>query len=52
MRTHGAAPARKLRRVVDSKNVVAVGISEKVTLGKRTGTLAPHFLRKTKEAAQ
>ena len=49
MRTHGAAPARKLRRVVDSKNVVADGISEKVTLGKRTGTLALTFYVRQKK---
>lgn len=49
MRTGGVAPARKLRRVVDSKNVVAVGISEKVTLGKRTGTLALTFYVRQKK---
>jgi hypothetical protein len=35
--------ARAIRRVVDTKNVVAVGISEKVTEGKPTGTLALTF---------
>jgi hypothetical protein len=34
---------RTIRRVVDTKNVVAVGISEKVSLGKPTGTLALTF---------
>ena len=33
----------KMRRVVDTKNVVAVGISEKITDGKPTGTLAMTF---------
>jgi hypothetical protein len=33
----------KMRQVVDTKNVVAVGISEKVTDGKPTGTLAMTF---------
>src|SRR5712664_3295291 len=32
-----------MRRVVDTNNVVAVGISEKITQGKRTGTLALTF---------
>lgn len=32
-----------IRRVVDTKNVVAVGISEKVSQGKPTGTLALTF---------
>jgi hypothetical protein len=32
-----------MRRVVDTKNVVAVGISEKVSHGERTGTLALTF---------
>ena len=50
MRTGAVSPARKLRRVVDSKNVVAVGISEKVTLGKRTGTLALTFYVRQKKA--
>ena len=35
--------AKKMRRVVDTKNVVAVGISEKTTEGKSTGTLALTF---------
>lgn len=34
---------RNIRRVVDTKNVVAVGISEKVSQGKPTGTLALTF---------
>jgi hypothetical protein len=34
---------RSIRRVVDTKNVVAVGISEKVSHGKPTGTLALTF---------
>ena len=33
----------KMRRVVDTDNVVAVGISEKITEGKPTGTLAMTF---------
>ena len=33
----------RMRRVVDTKNVVAVGISEKVTQGKPTGALAVTF---------
>ena len=33
----------KMRRVVDTKNVVAVGISEKISGGKPTGTLAMTF---------
>src|SRR5712691_236663 len=33
----------KMRRVVDTNNVVAVGISEKVTQGTRTGALALTF---------
>jgi hypothetical protein len=35
--------ARNMRRVVDTKNVVAVGISEKVSAGGPTGTLALTF---------
>ncbi|HEX8351768.1 MAG TPA: hypothetical protein VF611_02510 [Pyrinomonadaceae bacterium] len=34
---------RNIRRVVDTKNVVAVGISEKVSQGQPTGTLALTF---------
>ena len=34
---------KTIRRVVDTKNVVAVGISEKVSQGKPTGTLALTF---------
>ena len=33
----------KMRRVVDTENVVAMGISEKITQGKRTGALALTF---------
>jgi hypothetical protein len=38
-RTH----TKVMRRVVDTKNVVAVGISEKVSEGERTGKLAVTF---------
>jgi hypothetical protein len=42
--TAGArAHVGKMRRVVDTNNVVALGISEKVTQGKRTGALALTF---------
>src|SRR5215210_8041802 len=34
---------KNIRRVVDTKNVVAVGISEKVSQGKPTGTIALTF---------
>lgn len=35
--------ARSMRRVVKTKNVVAMGIAEKITKGKRTGKLALTF---------
>lgn len=42
--TRGArAHTKRIRQVVDTKNVVAVGISEKVTEGEPTGTLAITF---------
>ena len=43
LRAGGADHARSLRRIVDSKNVVAVGISEKISKKKPTGTLAVTF---------
>jgi hypothetical protein len=39
----GADHAKNLRRIVDSKNIVAVGISEKESKGKMTGKLAVTF---------
>lgn len=39
----GSYHAKHMRRIVDSKNVVAVGISEKVSKGKGTGKLALTF---------
>lgn len=39
----GTEHARSIRRIVDSKNVVAVGISEKESNGKPTGKLALTF---------
>src|SRR6185369_14212439 len=36
-------PTESMRRIVKTKNVVAVGISEKVSKGKRTGKLALTF---------
>jgi hypothetical protein len=39
----GADHTQNLRRIVDSKNVVAVGISEKESYGKPTGKLALTF---------
>jgi hypothetical protein len=40
----GAPPnARRMRGIVDSKNVVAVGISEKISKGKPVGNLALTF---------
>src|SRR5437868_624983 len=38
-----SAHARSLRRIVTSKNVVGVGISEKITQKKKTGKLALTF---------
>jgi len=35
--------ARSMRRIVKTKNIVAVGISEKITKRKRTGKLALTF---------
>jgi len=43
LRAGGADHARSLRRIVDSKNVVAVGISEKISKKKPTGKLAVTF---------
>lgn len=37
------AQARSMRRIVRTSNVVAMGISEKITKGKRTGKLALTF---------
>ena len=49
--TAGArAHVSKMRRVVNTKNVVAIGISEKITQGKRTGTLALTFYVHRKKA--
>jgi hypothetical protein len=39
----GPRHVREIRRVIDSKNIVAVGISEKVSDGKPTGNLALTF---------
>ena len=39
----GATHVKELRRVIDSKNIVALGISEKVSDGKPTGNLAITF---------
>jgi hypothetical protein len=39
----GREHARNIKRIVNSKNVVAVGISEKESKGKRTGRLALTF---------
>ena len=39
----GSEHARNMKRIVNSKNVVAVGISEKESNGKPTGTLALTF---------
>jgi len=43
LRAGGADHARSLRRIVDSNNVVAVGISEKISKKKPTGKLAVTF---------
>ena len=39
LRAGGADHARSLRRIVDSNNVVAVGIGEKISKKKPTGKL-------------
>src|SRR5438309_5920432 len=43
LRAGGADHARSLRRIVDSNNVVAVGIGEKISKKKPTGKLAVTF---------
>ena len=41
--TAARSHTKQIRRVVDTKNVVAMGISEKISQGKPTGTLALTF---------
>ncbi|HJR07067.1 MAG TPA: hypothetical protein VJ842_07415 [Pyrinomonadaceae bacterium] len=41
--TAARSHTKNIRRVVDTKNVVAVGISEKISQGKPTGTIALTF---------
>jgi len=46
----GVNHLKRMRRIVDSKNIVAVGISEKITRHKRTGKLALTFYVQKKVA--
>lgn len=41
--TEGVKAAQRLRKIIGSKNIVGVGVGEKVTGGKPTGTLALCF---------
>ncbi|HKQ03768.1 MAG TPA: hypothetical protein VJ464_01450 [Blastocatellia bacterium] len=43
LRAGGPGHVKEIRRVIDSKNIVAVGISEKVSAGRPTGNLAITF---------
>ncbi len=43
LRAGARAPAASMRRIIDTKNIVAVGISEKISKRKRTGKLALTF---------
>ncbi len=43
-----AEPAFRMRRLLGNKNIVAVGVGEKITGGKRTGALSLRFYVKRK----